>query len=219
MRTALLALIALVGIALPARADTLPLIDGFDGLTADGKYVAGQPFSFDLRAPNLHALTSFNIDLIFQTPTANADDQIEISIVPGVDHVFPGGTFTTTKTTFPVSTDVLWNITGAAAGAGVSTVGTDGRLARVTVTTKAGVDPPGTITFFVEPGTFAIDFLNENGIAYEFPETVVVPLADPTTPNTPVPGPGGAVLLAVGGVVVVGRRWVRRKAASGVTSF
>jgi hypothetical protein len=212
VRTPLLALVALVGASLPARADTLPLIDGFVGLTADGKYLVGQPFSFDLRAPNLDALKSFNIDLIFQTPTANADDQLQIAIVPGPDYVFPGGAFAATKTTFPASSDVFWNITGAAAGAGVSTVGTAGRLARVTVTTKAGVDPPGSITFFVEPGTFAIDFLNENGIAYEFPETVVVPLSDPATPNTPVPGPGGAVLLAAGAGVLLGRRWAGRGA-------
>ena len=87
MNRFLLAAAALVVAALPARADTLPVV-----LDVPGTYTPGTPFTFELRAPGLADLGLYNIELVFMTD-GDPTGLLGLSAAPPADpSLYPFGT-------------------------------------------------------------------------------------------------------------------------------
>jgi MYXO-CTERM domain-containing protein len=212
VRTIALALATLVAAAAPARADTLPLF--VDPATGNpfppGLYTPGSSFTFDLTAPGLTGFTGFNLNLIVSTDNVDpATNAIPLSVQVAFPDGFafgPAGTLTLNEDTLPGVPQLIVNVAGAV-GEGLSgvdtTSGNPAALARITVTPNA--DFRDNIYFSI--GGYRFDANTESGTAVQtpdpvtaFPTDVVVP------PATPVPGPGGFVLMGLGGLAVVARR-------------
>ncbi|MBN9522163.1 hypothetical protein J0H58_27195 [bacterium] len=208
MRTIALALAALVGAAAPARADEIPQFVG-----VPGTYVATVPFTFELRAPGLSAFTDFSVNLIVETP--GLDPVALVAVIaerPGDgEYVFgAAGTFSTSQSAVDGSPTFTVSIAGTSGGSGVSTVaGANDVLARITVTPAAGLTDP--ITFSIDASGYTFSALSESGQSLQPPAPVTVFLDDTPPPTSPVPGPGGVVLMGFGGLLVVARgrllRW------------
>ena len=210
MKRMAFAVVVLVGCcAAPARADTLPLIEG-----VPGTYTPGQLFTFQVRVPVLLDLNKYMVELVFSTgapdpsllafPTAAAP-------APGGRYVFPSnGNFAFEYTAEPGSSDVVLTFSDFTSPPVNTVPGTNDTLATVTVLPGAGQTGPITIT--VGGGT-AFDFNTEFGSPPP-PEPIVVQQAGGGTGN-PVPAPPGAVLLGIGGLLLAGRRAVARR----VTGF
>jgi hypothetical protein len=201
-----LALAVLAGAAAPARADVLPQFVGLPG-----NYLPNTPFTFELRAPGLTALTEFSLDLIIETPSPDPVTLLSVSVVRPGDADYPfgaTGSFSTSQTSFPVSTRFTIHIEGASAGPGVDTTpGLNDLLATITVLPGPGMVEP--ITFSIDPVSMLFNALTESGQGLQAPDPVTV-FPEQTDPPTPTPAPAGVVLLGIGGVVLAARRRVAR---------
>ena len=202
MRTIALALVTLAAAAAPARADVIPQFVG-----VPSTYIPGTTFSFELRAPGLTAFTDFNFDLIVQTTSPDPSTLLSVSADRPGDTEYAFGasaTFSTSQSAGPASNEFTVNITGTSSTGVNTTGGAPDLLARITV--NPGASLSGPLMFSIDPGTFSIGALSETGQALQAPDTVTVFPSDVPPVGAPVPGPGGAVLLGVGGVLLLARK-------------
>ena len=208
MKRMAFAVVVLVGCcAAPARADTLPLIEG-----VPGTYTPGQLFTFQVRVLSLLDLNKYMVELVFSTTVTDPSLLAFPTVAtpaPGGRYVFSSsGNFAFDYSAPPGSSDVVLTFSDFT-GPPVTTVpGTNDTLATVTVLPGAGQTGPITIT--VGGGT-AFDFNTEFGSPPP-PEPIVVQQAGGGTGN-PVPAPPGAVLLGIGVVLLFARRSFVRRAA------
>lgn len=215
MRTIALSLAALALTTAPVKADTIPQYFGLDGAPyPPGEYKLNTPFTFDLRAPGLAAFTDFSLELLVETDSVDPVSQlVPLTVLverpPG--YAFgSAGTFTESQVSTPGNSQLAVTIGGASGGAGVTTVaGVNDAVARLTVTPTGGYG--GEIRFTINGATF--NALSESGGPIQPPDPVSVFLEDPgTPPASPVPGPGGVVLMGLGGVLLIARGRVLRRA-------
>lgn len=208
----MLALATAIGATATARADTIPLFVGDGGGPFPGSYQPNTPFTFELRAPGLNSFTDFNLDLIVETASLNPNTLLSVEVFrPGDgEYVFGAtGVFGSSQSAIIDTPNFTVNIAGSIAGIGVSTVaGANDLLARIRVTPGTGLNEP--VTFFIDAGTYTIGASSESGQGLQPPDPVTV--FPETAPDpTVVPGPGGAVLLGVGGVLLLARRRFSRR--------
>ena len=212
MRTIVLALACLIGTAVPARADVIPIFTGDGGGPFPGSYQLTTPFTFELRAPGLNAFTDFNLDLIVETASLDPVTLMTVEVFrPGdAEYVFGAdGTFSSNTSAVGGSPQFTVNIAGASGGGSVNTVaGANEVLARIRVTPGPNLNEP--VTFFIDAGSYSIGGTPESGQGLQPPDPVTV--FPETPPPTPVPGPGGVVLMGVGGVLLLARRRFARRA-------
>jgi MYXO-CTERM domain-containing protein len=204
LRSALAALALALCATSPARADTLPLLEG-----VPDTYSPGTAFSFTVRVPALFDLSSYSLDLVFATEVANpplfASASAALTTADGGRYVFPSNAgFRSTLTTFDGGTEIL--LTLADRGAlGDTNRGSNDTLALVTVT--PGTTFAGPITISVGADTlFEANF--ENGTP-PGPEPFTVKQAGDTggggDPN-PVPAPPAVALFALGALALLRRK-------------
>jgi MYXO-CTERM domain-containing protein len=198
-RIALAALALALCATSPARADTLPLLEG-----VPGTYSPGTSFTFTVRVPELFDLASYSLDLVFATdltdPPLFASATVAPTLANGGRYVFASNAgFQSTLTTFAGGTDVL--LTLADSGALANTVpGANDTLALVTVAPDATFTGPITISLGANT-LFDANF--ESGTPPPFePITVLQAGGDPN----PVPAPPGVALFALGALALLRRR-------------
>lgn len=215
MRTIALALATLALTTAPVRADTIPQFFGLDGAPyPPGEYKLNTPFTFELRAPGLAAFTDFSLELLVETDGVDPGTQLvplTVLVERPPTYAFGStGTFTESQSSTPGNSQLVVSIGGASGGAGVTTVaGANDAVARLTVTPTGGYG--GEIRFTINGATF--NALSESGGPIQPPDPVSVFLEDPGTPPTsPVPGPGGVVLMGLGGVLLAARGRALRRA-------
>ena len=107
MKRMAFAVVVLMGwCAAPARADTLPLIQG-----VPGTYTPGQLFTFEVRVPALLDLNSYMVELVFSTTVTDPSllaSPVAAAPAPGGRYVFPSnGNFAFQYTADPGSSDVV----------------------------------------------------------------------------------------------------------------
>jgi hypothetical protein len=211
VRKIVLALAALVGATAPARADVLPQF-----IDVPDNYVPNTPFTFELTAPGLNAFTDFNLDLIVHTTSLDPVTLMTVTVDRPGDSAFvfgPTGTFNSTQSSTSGSPLFIVNISGTSGGPGVSTTaGANDQLAVITVTPGATLSEP--ITFSIDSTTLTLNALSESGQGIQTPDPIsVFPDTSGTPPpDNPVPGPGGFVLLGLGGLALIGRNRLARRA-------
>ncbi len=196
MRRMAFAVAALLGcFATPARADTLPLIEGLPG-----GYLPGQPFTFTLRVPFLPEFRSYTLELVFTTEVDPALVAFP-TVAPTGSYVFPtSANFGFQFEAPPGFQEVRLTIFDSIAPDSVTAVpGQNDMLATITV--SPGESLSGPIRLSIGPNT-VFDYLTE--INYPPPENAVIEQA---------PAPPGVALLALGGFLVVARTWFGRRAA------
>jgi hypothetical protein len=203
MRSALAALALTLCASAPARADTLPLLEG-----VPDTYSPGTAFTFTVRVPALTDLTSYSIDLVFSTevtdPPLFASASAALTTANGGRYVFPSNAgFQSTLTTFNGGTDVLLTIADSGPLTN-TTPGVNDTLALVTVT--PGADFKGPITISLGADTL-VSANFENGTPPPFDPITVQQAGDTGggDPN-PVPAPPGVALFALGALALGVRR-------------
>ena len=206
MKRMAFAVVVLMGcFADPARADTLPLIQG-----VPGTYTPGQLFTFEVRVPLLLDLNKYMVELVFSTTVTDPSLLAFPTVAapaPGGRYVFSSsGNFAFEYTADPGSSDVVLTFSDFSSPPVNTVPGTNDTLATVTVLPPAGFTGP--ITISVGGGT-AFDFNTEFGTP-PAPEPIVVQQGGS---SNPVPAPPGAVLLGIGGVLLFARRAFVRRAA------
>ena len=212
MRMIVLALVVLAGVAAPARADVLPQFFGTYGTPISaGGYTLNTAFTFDLRLPGLDALTDFNLDLIVTADGADPGAEhvpLTVQVDRPSDYAFgTTGTLAYVPTEVPSNSQLVVSISGA--GAGVSTsAGVNDAIARVTVTPNGDYGGPITLTY----GTVNVNALFEGGQPNQPGNSELTLTLNQSSPTeNPVPGPGGVVLLGLGGLGLLARgRFGRR---------
>lgn len=202
IRSALAALALVLSATSPARADTLPLLEG-----VPGTYSPGTSFTFTVRVPALFDLSSYSIDLVFGTevtePPLFASASAALTAADGGRYVFPSnGGFQSTLSTFQGGTDI--QLTLADSGPLTNTVvGANDTIALVTVT--PGTDFSGAITISLGGDTL-VDANFEGGTPPPFePITITQAGGGGGDPN-PVPAPPGVALFALGALALGLRR-------------
>jgi len=208
VRTIALALAALAAAAAPTRADVIPQFVG-----VPTSYVPGTPFTFELRAPGLTAFTDFNFDLLVETASPDPVTLLAVSVDRPADAAYPfgaAGTFNTSPSAVPGSNQYTITVSGATGGAAVNTTAGSNNLATVTVTPGATLAEP--ITFSIDPGAYRFGALTEKGQTLQPPDPVTVFPTDVPPTGNPGPGPGGAVLMGLGGALLLARRRFARRA-------
>lgn len=201
LRIALAALALALCATSPARADTLPLLEG-----VPGTYSPGTAFTFTVRVPALIDLTSYSLDLVFATEVADpplfASASAALTAAEGGRYVFPSNAgFQSTLTTFSGGTEIL--LTLADSGPLTNTVpGTNDTIALVTVT--PGADFKGPITISLGSDTL-VDANFETGTPPPFDPITVNQAGGGGDPN-PVPAPPGVALFALGALALLRNR-------------
>jgi len=213
VRTIVLSLAILTGVAAPAQADTIPLFTGVGGGPFPGSYQLNTPFEFELRAPGLNSFTDFNLDLIVETASLDPVTLLNVEVFrpADADYAFgASGTFSSSQSAVLGSPQFTVNLAGTSGGGSVNTTaGANEVLARFRVTPGPNLNEP--VTFYIDAGSYTIGGFPESGQGLQPPDPVTVfPEASPEP--APVPGPGGVVLLGVGGVLLLARRRVLRQA-------
>jgi hypothetical protein len=207
VRTIVLALALLTGAAVPARADVIPIFTGDGGGPFPGNYQLNTPFTFELRAPGLTTFTDFNLDLIVETASLDPVTLMSVEVFrPGdAEYAFGAvGTFDSSQSAIGGSPQFTVNIAGTNGGSFVNiTGGVNDVLARIRVTPGPNLNEP--VTFYIDAGSYTIGGTPEDIPALQPPDPVTVFPETPTAPAA-VPGPGGALLLGVGGMLVLARR-------------
>jgi hypothetical protein len=206
MRRMALAVVVLFGCwAAPARADTLPLIEGLPTT-----YTPGESFTFTIRVPELPDLTSYQLELVFSTTVTNPALLSFPTVAPSGSYVFPTSENFGFQFDAPTGTqEVRLTLTDSILPESViATPGQNDTLATITV--SPGASLTGPIMLSIGENT-RFDYNAELG-AYE-PPTDIPPIEQAAPPNggNPVPAPPGVVLLALGGLLLGARaRFVRR---------
>ncbi len=210
-----LALATLLGAAAPTRADVLPLFFGTDVTPISaGEYSLNTGFTFDLRLPGLDALTGFSFDLIVAADGAGPAAEhvpLTVQVDRPPDYAFgPTGTLAYVPTEVPSNSQLVVSISGASAKGGVGTVaGVNDAIARVTVTPNSDYGGPITLTF----GAVNVNALFEGGQPNPPGNSELTLTLNPSSPTeNPVPGPGGAMLLGLGGLGLLARGRFGRRA-------
>ncbi|MDB5306744.1 MAG: hypothetical protein JWO38_946 [Gemmataceae bacterium] len=194
------AVAAVLAAAGPVRADTLPLI-----VNAPATYVPGGSFSFELHAPGLIGLTSYN--LTFQLESGPNPPPLTVSVTPPpglANYPFPDAThFSVGQLVTPIPSPFSLQLSDSAGGSAVATVGGNDYLALVTVTTASTLTTPITVT--VTGATFnAFHLPGEPLSTLPAPVTIEADLSSP--PPAPVPTPAAWLMFAVGTLGVVSAR-------------
>jgi hypothetical protein len=200
-----LAVVALVGCwSAPARADTLPLIEGLPA-----QYIPGQPFSFILRVPELPDFTSYSLELVFQTAVTNPALIAFPTVAPPDRYVFPtSANFGFQFNTPPGAQEVRLTISDDIGLPGVIATPPNDTLATITV--SPGASLTGPITLSIGLGT-QFEY-NTELMTYEPPAPI--PIAQGVPPdNSPVPAPPAVVLLGLGALLLGVRARFARRAA------
>jgi hypothetical protein len=215
MTRAVLAVMAAVGLtAGPARAETLPLVEGMPST-----YTPGQPFSFTLRVPELLGLTAYNLQLKFGTEVTNPP-LLVFATPAGPDRYVFG---TTERLGFGLETDPngtevrfslidpLDNLPPREPGVDV-VAGANDTLGTITVSPGVGLTGPITISI---GNTTNFNYLSESG-PIDPPGPFVVQQADTGSPpvgGNPVPAPPAALLFGIGAVALAARAKLTRRSA------
>jgi hypothetical protein len=198
MSRLVLALAALVtATAVPARADTLPLIVGLPT-----EYTAGTPFTFELRAPGLVDFSAYSLELLFETQ-GDSTSTLSVSATRGVtpDYAFPLGSFQSNTTI--ESGGTIHRLQVSDTGPMVNTTANvNDLLALVTVTPSLGFT--GTIQLSVDGGSLV--FLVNSEVTPEILPPENIPVINPAAPPTNgVPTPAAWVSMAIG-LAILGLR-------------
>jgi len=201
----LLAAAALVCVAGPSHADTLPLVGVPSG------YNPGQSFAFDVYAPGLVGLTDYTLQFSVTAGVAPVFPDLTVSAAPAAtNYPFPDtSNFTTGQSSSPGVNGPIVLIQDATSGpAGVDTVlGVNDRLATITISPGVNLSGPITITFTLNELTTARD------VGFDLPPPIIItPNENPTGPTAPVPAPPAAVLAGIGGLCFLARSRFRRTA-------
>lgn len=202
MRRMAFAVAALVACCAPARADTLPLIEG-----VPATYTPGQSFTFTLRVPELVALSNYTLELTLSTEVTDPALTAFPTVASADRYVFPtSANFGYQFDAPPGTQEVRLTLSDAIDPDSVNTTsGQNDTLATVTVV--PGADLTGPITLTVTRADFSY---NTEAANYDPPGSVTIDQGEPTVGN-PVPAPPGVVLLGIGGLVLGARaRFVRR---------
>lgn len=200
-RNALAALALVLSATAPARADTLPLLEG-----VPGTYSPGTAFTFTVRVPALLDLSSYSLDLVFGTevtdPPLFAQASAALTTADGGRYVFPSNAgFQSTLTTFDGGTEIL--LTLADSGPLTNTTpGANDTLALITVTPGATFTGPITISLGADT-LFGANF--EDGTPPGFEPFTVQQAGGGGDPN-PVPAPPSVALFALGALALGVRR-------------
>jgi hypothetical protein len=202
-----LAVVATIGCwAAPARADTLPLVEGLPAT-----YTPGESFTFTLRVPELPDLTSYRLELVFSTTPTNPALVAFPTVAPGASYVFPTSENFGFQFDAPTGAqEVRLTLTDSIVPDSViATPGQNDALATITVSPGAGLTGP--ITLSIGENT-RFDYNAELG-AYE-PPTDIPPIRPASSGGgNPVPAPPGVVLLVIGGLLLGARARFARRAA------
>ena len=206
IRTALIVSLVLVSAAGTSRADTLPLI----GLPSG--YTPGVPISFDVFAPGLSGLTDYTLQFTVTAglPPNLPDLTVSAKAPAGLaGYPFPDASnFNATVTSVAGVNGFNVAITDATSGAGVNTIlGTNDRLATVTISPSVNLSGPITVQFTQN------DFTTARDVGFDLPATVTIDQLPPAPVPDPVPAPPSLVLLALGGLCFVGRQFFTRPKA------
>lgn len=216
MKRYVLAVAVVVGLsAAPARAETLPLIEGMPTT-----YTPGVPFTFTLRIPELLGLTGYRLELVFATETPDPRLLASPSFDPPAGNTYVFGTPDQAAFTLDTSgPDVRLTITDSFDTPRDPptdvTPGQNDFLATITVTPLAAANGlpavSGPITISIGEGTRFV-FSTESG-PFDPPEPFTVFEAETPPVGNPVPAPPGLLLLAIGGLALGARaRLARHKA-------
>jgi hypothetical protein len=200
IRSALAALALAFCAPSPARADTLPLLEG-----VPGTYSPGTAFTFTVRVPALTDLSSYSLDLVFGTelsdPPLFAQASAALATADGGRYVFPSNAgFQSTLTTFDGGTEILLTLADSGPLTN-TTVGANDTIALVTVT--PGTEFSGAITISLGSDTL-VSANFEDGTPPPF-EPITITQAGGGDPN-PVPAPPGVALFALGALALGVRR-------------
>ena len=189
--------------AAPARADTLPLI-----LDTPASYVQGTPFTVDVRLPGAVQMTDFSVELLITTAVLNPQLDVTAEAVPG-RYVFPSTANFATSQAMVLDSNVRYVDIYTLFPAGPANLidGANDTLGRITITPGANVTGPIMIT--VNDSNLILT------IGGEPPPEIILPVAfiDDATPPSAVPTPAAWMSLAIGGLVLAGRRRMVRQAA------
>jgi hypothetical protein len=207
MRRMAFAVVALIGwCATPARADTLPLIEGLPGT-----YVPGQQFTFTLRVPELPDFTSYSLELVFATDVTDPALLAFPTVAPADRYVFPtSANFGFQFNALPGQQEVRLTISDNIGFPGVfTTPGENDTLATITVNPGAGLTGPIRLSV-----GFNTQFDYNMEATFYDPPGNIPPIEQGTaSENNPVPAPPGVVLLGLGGLLLGLRtRFIRRTA-------
>lgn len=200
IRSALAALALVLSATAPARADTLPLLEG-----VPGTYSPGTAFTFTVRVPALNDLSLYSLDLVFGTelsdPPLFAQASAALTTANGGRYVFPSNAgFQSTLTNFAGGTDILLTLADSGPLTN-TTVGANDTIALVTVT--PGTAFSGAITISLGSDTL-VSANFEDGTPPPF-EPITITQAGGGDPN-PVPAPPGVALFALGALALGLRR-------------
>lgn len=205
-RAALAVLVAIGCSAAPARAETLPLIEG-----VPTTYTPGQDFTFTVRVPALVGFSAYSLQLVFNTDFPNPPLVSFPTVAPPGQYVFPTSANFAFQFDAPTdATEVRLTLSDFIPGTVATVPGANDTLATITV--SPGADLVGPITLSVG-GDSGFEYRTESG-QYPFPEPIVIQQAEPTGGgNNPVPAPPGLLLAGVGAAVLGFRsRFTRRTA-------
>jgi hypothetical protein len=186
-----------------AKADTLPLVDG-----VPATYTPGQSFTFTLRVPAMPDLTSYNLDITFDTSIANpplvAFPTVATPSNTGEGYVFTSNANFNYTFDTPLGSSTR-TLTISDFNSAVTTVkGTNDLLGTVTV--SPGSNFTGDINISFNPD-FQYNF--REGQRYNAPDTITVRQGN----GSAAPAPPGILLLALGGLLVAVRTRLARKPA------
>jgi hypothetical protein len=207
MRKLAFAVAVLVGCCAPARADTLPLVEGLPAT-----YTPGQAFTFTLRVPQLADFTNYTLELVFSTAVSDPDLLAGPAVAPADRYVFPSSAnFGFQYDAPPGAQEVRLTISDSIAPDGVLTLpGQNDTLATITVT--PGATLTGPITLSIGSNT-SFGYNSEGGFIDPPADIPPIEQASPGG-NNPVPAPPGAVLLGIGGLLFAARSYCSRPKAA-----
>lgn len=186
------------------RAETLPL------LVIPTTYTPGVPVSFEIFAPGLNGLTSYQLDF---TVTAGVPTDLPVSGVSASPPTGLSGYPFPDTTQFALAGDVTGNvrtvtITDGTSGAAVNTTAGRDHLATVLITPRPGFTGPITVEFV------NAEFDTSRDLTVDLPPAFTIS-PDTAPPIATVPAPPGVVLLGLGGIgLLAGRRLFARAATA-----
>lgn len=216
MKRYVLAVAVVAGLsAAPARAETLPLIEGMPAT-----YTAGVPFTFTLRVPELLGLSGYQLELVFATETPDPRLLAAPSFAAPAPNTYVFGTADQAAFTLDTSgPDVRLTISDSFDTPRDPptdvTPGQNDFLATITVSPLAAENGlpavSGPITISIGGGTSFL-FSTESG-PFDAPGPFVVVEAEAPPGGNPVPAPPGLLLLAIGGLALGARGRLARRTA------
>ncbi len=189
--------------AMPAQADTLPLL-----IEAPTTYTPGQEFTVDVRLPGAVDLTGFSIELLFTTTVLNPDFLVSAIAIDGSYPFASTSNFNWSQAHDPdTNVEMVTIFTDPDAGPVNTILGQPDLLGRILITPGANVTGP--IMISVNDGTLRLDIGGEPVPEIELPILTL----EQNEANTPVPTPAAWLSLGVGGMILAARRRMNRVSA------